>query len=136
MRDRTFDIKKTHSSVACFSEILDSKRGKEAPLEKSPVEADFEKYCDRLKESYVSVSKELETYLESVSRICERVEQLLSYEVSTIASTEQLSSQLEHFDSSREAISREIREDISQKFENLLDVIAHEVTFPVLQDNP
>ncbi|XP_021966821.1 uncharacterized protein LOC110861999 isoform X1 [Folsomia candida] len=97
---------------------------------KTQHEIDLERYCDRLKESYVTVTAEIESYLSKVSEICLQVEQ--REELTAVTSSQKdrplelLQQDLEQFDKFREEISDTIRTQIGPKFDHLLHTIRHE----------
>jgi hypothetical protein len=98
---------------------------------KSQEESDFERYCDRLKESYVTVTKQIEFYLSSVLQVCQQVETRLGSDISRISdpslTAQDLQNELNQFDKFREQISDTIARGISPNFDHLLQIISHEV---------
>lgn len=112
-----------------FAEILDANP---TPFQgKSQDETDLERYCSRLKESYVTVTSEIEAYLSEVLKICEKVENYLKQK-EEVESFEQKSQRLEKFDEFRDSVSETIKNEIGPKFDHLSQTIRHEVSHSFL----
>lgn len=101
-----------------------------APLEKSGEEQSWERYFERLKESYVIVTRELEAYLGFLANTSRQVEDHLGKscgDVSCESSADTLEAQLNHISTFRAEFQGRMEPEGKRKLELVLDVLGHEV---------
>lgn len=121
------------------AEVLDAQKessagGQTSTAEKSAEEQSWERYFERLKESYVRVTKELEGYLEALQETCKRVEQQLEkscagdllVEGSSVERIEQELTELTNF--RKTYLPGRMEQDLKARLDNLLSVVGHEVS--------
>lgn len=120
-----------------MAEILQAEQESSGPQTgtsgKTTEELSWERYFERLKESYVRVTKQLEHFLGDLKRVCEAVEQRLDQsrrigdggDTTTIEIIEKELTELTNF--RKTFIPHKMESELKQKLDQLLSIIGHEV---------
>ncbi|ODM95698.1 hypothetical protein Ocin01_10986, partial [Orchesella cincta] len=113
-------------------EILRAQENLATPLvDKTQEEQNWERYFERLKESYVNVTKELEGYLRHLSDVCRQIEDHLTRSaINSIKGSGEsvagIEKELNSLTELRSNFERNMDPEIKRRLENTLAVVGHE----------
>ncbi|CAL8129596.1 unnamed protein product [Orchesella dallaii] len=113
-------------------EILRAQENLAAPLaEKTQEEVNWERYFERLKESYVKVTKEIEGYLHHLKEVCRNIEDHLTRSaINSIKGSGEsvagIEKELNSLTELRSNFENNMDPEIKRRLENTLAVVGHE----------
>lgn len=104
--------------------------------EKTAEELSWERYFERLKESYVRVTKELEDYIKGLRDTCERVEEVLAKvaevgagQDSSVETVQRIEKELSELTNFRKTyLPGMMEQELKKKLEKVIEIVGHEVS--------